>query len=421
MAPVLSIITSLGARSTLVPRAPQTGGYDYEPGAGVINPHDINNIVFFVLFGAICVAFILGGIWFFFWAKNGGFQFKEGDWDEYKSTVLRRRGPNGTIISGATAPTNLGGGSVYKDIVDDDGTTVITESTNLSGITAGVSDISARERRRALREKKIKQMQAERRDRKKEKSQKKSERHVDAEGIVVDELAEKQAEDELRKYRHERPARVGGLNKESDGSQWDGSTIPSESTVVSSLISNRQATPTNSPQKPAGGIRKVYSTADRTAERERERERERVRAEARRLQDRGRQAIMEGETSTNRRSRSRRDFSYQRAAESEIAESAVTRSSRRSERTERTERSERSERSERTERTERTGRSMPGSWAASDLDSDLGTKSYHHPIPELRSQSSAAPPPSRHRASDNRRSRSGYRRARNEDYTEDGY
>ncbi|PKS11666.1 hypothetical protein jhhlp_001817 [Lomentospora prolificans] len=401
--PPVDLLGPLKARAVLVAREPQTGGTDYEPGVGVINPHDINNTVFFVLFGFIGAAFVIAGIWFFFWAKNGGFEFKDGDWEEYKSTVLRRRGPNGTVISGATAPTNLGGGSVYKDIVDDDGTTVITESTGLSGITAGVSDISARERRRALREKKIKQMQEESRQRKREKQEKKkAKRHVDEDGVVVDEQAEKQAEDELRKYRHERPARVGGLNKESEGSQWDGSTNPSDSTVSSSLISNRQATPTNSPQK-SGGIRKVYSTADRTAERERERERERIRTEARRLQERGRQALVEREPSSHRRSR--RDFSYQRAAESEIAESAVTRSSRRSERTERTERSDRSERTERT---------MPGSWAASDIDSELGTKSYHHPIPELRSQSSAAP--SRHRSSDNRRSRSGYRRARNEDY-----
>ena len=402
-------------------REPQTGGEDYEPGAGVINPHNINNTVFFIFFGIISAAFVVAGIWFFFWAKNGGFQFKEGDWEEYKSTVLRRRGPNGTIISGATAPTDLGGGSVYKDVVDEDGRTVITESTGLSGITAGVSDISARERRRALREKKIKQMQEEHRQRKKEKKEKKKKesRHVDEHGVVVDAEAEKQAEDELRKYRHERPARVGGLNKESEGSQWDGSTNPSDSTVSSSLMSNRQATPTNSPQKPAGGIRKVYSTADRTAERERERDRERLRLEARRLQDRGRQALMEREPSTHRSGR--RDFSYQRAAESEVAESAVTRSSRRSERTERTERSERSERTERTERserTERTERTMPGSWTASEVDSDLGTKSYHHPIPELRSQASSAP--RRHQSSDrNRRSRSGYRRARNEDYTEE--
>jgi len=55
---------------------------------------------------------VITGIWFFFWAKNGGFYFKEGDWEDYKSTILRRKGPNGTTLSGATPSTNLGGGSV---------------------------------------------------------------------------------------------------------------------------------------------------------------------------------------------------------------------------------------------------------------------------------------------------------------------
>ena len=44
--------------------------------------------------------------------EEWGFYFKESDWDEYKSTVLRRKGPNGTTLSGATATTDLGGGSV---------------------------------------------------------------------------------------------------------------------------------------------------------------------------------------------------------------------------------------------------------------------------------------------------------------------
>ncbi|KAJ4263137.1 hypothetical protein NW762_006759 [Fusarium torreyae] len=327
-----------------------------EPESGSFDPHDIHNAGFFFLFALIGVAFVCTGIWFFFWAKNGGFQFKENDWDDYKSTVLRRTGPNGTILSNATRPTNLGGGSVYKDVDDDDTTTVVTESTALSGVTAGASDIGAREKRRRKQEK---------RDRARAKAGKKTSRHVGEQG-VEDEDAERAAKKELRQYRHERAARVGGLNKESEGSQWDGSTNPgTESNVSTNLLSDQQTTPTNTPTKSKGGIRKVYSTADRRETREQER----MRAEARRLREAGRNA--------------RRDFSYQRAesytrADSQVSESLL-------------------DGSQLTRTTDDSG--------------DLGTKSYHHPMPELREME-------RERAREERRARRaerGYRRGRGED------
>ncbi|KAG6141715.1 hypothetical protein E4U28_002940 [Claviceps purpurea] len=281
-----------------------------DPSHGILDPHDINNVGFFVLFALIGVAFVVTGIWFFFWAKNGGFHFKEGDWEDYKSTVLRRKGPNGTLLSGATRSTKLGGGSVYKDVYDDDGTTIITDSTGLSGVTAGASDIAAREKRRAKQE-------ARDRERRKKRSEKQKKKHKDKSGDegtrragedgVLDEMAEKEALEQLRSYRHERPARVGGLNKESDGSQWDGSTNPSESTVSSDLLSHRQSTPTTTPTKKtaAAAIRKVYSTTDRGEQREAER----IRAEARRLREESRSR--------------RRDFSFNRP---DATESAATES-----------------------------------------------------------------------------------------------
>lgn len=338
-----------------------------DPSKGVLDPHDISNVGFFVLFALIGVGFIVTGIWFFFWARNGGFHFKENDWDDYKSTVLRRKGPNGTLLSGATPSTNLGGGSVFKDVVDDDGT-VVTENTALSGITAGASDIGAREKRRKKQEK---------RDREKRK-RRNEKRHVGEYG-VEDDVAEDAAKKELRSYRHERPARVGGLNRQADSSAFDGSTNHSQtqgsteasgSTVESELLSNRQSTPTSTPtgtptkkredkdKKSTPAIRKVYSTADRNAEREAER----IRAEARRLREEGRTA--------------RRDFSYQRggAAESALSESLLE----------------------------------------SSVDgSDLGTKSYHHPMPELREEGQRE---QRQREREERRARrGGYRRGRGDD------
>ncbi len=245
-----------------------------DPHHGVTNPTDLNNPALFVLFGLIGAAFVVTGIWFFFWAKNGGFHFKETDWEEYKSTVLRRKGPNGTLLSGATPSTNLGGGSIYKDMDDgsteDAATTVVSATT---GITGGVSDVLGRDRRRKRRE----QKERDRDRRREEKAEKKAKltkkrdkagtRKVNADGVLVDEYAEAEAEQHLESYRHERPAGVGGLNKQSDASAWDGSTNPSRSTgapttagpassagsaaksrtadssATSDLLSNREKTP----------------------------------------------------------------------------------------------------------------------------------------------------------------------------------
>lgn len=332
-----------------------------DPASGVLDPHDISNVGFFVLFALLGLGFVVGAIWFFFWARNGGFHFKQTDWEDYKTAVLRRRGPNGTLISGATESTDLGGGSVYKDVADDDGKTAITESTGLSGITAGASDIVAREKR----EEKRAQRHRERERRKKEKKrssaedEKKHHRRVGEDGDVQDEEAERKAQDELRNYRHERAARVGGLNKQSEGSSWDGSNPTTSHTgTESELLPNKQSTPTSTPtkdKKRGGGIRKVYSTADRNADREAER----IRNEARRLRDEGRSH--------------RRDFSFQRA--------------------------------------EPTDSLLSGSGVSgiSGEGSDLGTKSYHHERPEIsRAQ--------REREREERRARrGGYRRGRGDE------
>ncbi|CRK20582.1 hypothetical protein BN1723_000395 [Verticillium longisporum] len=201
------------------------------------------------------------------------------------------------------------GGSGYRDDEHDDDAT-----TALSGITAGASDIAARERREKKRRDKSKEKERRRRD----KEHKKDKKHHDEKtefvsaasaaaplALALEEDAEREAKQHLRSYRHERPARVGGLNAASEASEWDGSTNPADSTVSSTLLSN--TTPPPSSRKKAGGIRKVYSTADRTADREQER----IRAEARRLAERGRAA-----------GSARRDFSYQRA-DSNVSESDV--------------------------------------------------------------------------------------------------
>ncbi|EPS35163.1 hypothetical protein H072_11513 [Dactylellina haptotyla CBS 200.50] len=71
-----------------------------EKRAGYVKPSDISK-------GVIAIFAILGGamagsVWWFF-LKQGGFVWKEEDWDDYKSSVMRRKGPDGkTISSGST-------------------------------------------------------------------------------------------------------------------------------------------------------------------------------------------------------------------------------------------------------------------------------------------------------------------------------
>lgn len=378
-----------------------------DPSRGVVDPHNINNTVMFVLFGLIGASFVVLGIWFFFWARNGGFYFKENDWDDYKTTVMRRRGPNGTILSNATPSTNLGGGSIYKDV--DDGTTVsastryrdgrnhrhnddddnrtdITSSSYMTGITAGVSNIGARDARRKKKEARDRERERRREEKAMAKAEKKAvergegksaSRKVGADGALIDEEAEELAKEQLRSYRHERPARVGGINKESDASTWDGSTNPSassagarsERTEASELLGDRQRTPTSTPTKKSGGIRKVYSTADKVANREAEREAERVRAEARRLQEKGRAHMSAvssaaGSGSGSAAAAPRRDFSFQRGHVDDRDQFAMRRIEENDE--------------------DRHRHHVPGSYVGSDYTgSEVGTKAYHHPIPEL--------------------------------------
>ncbi|MCJ1349914.1 hypothetical protein MMC31_008157, partial [Peltigera leucophlebia] len=142
-------------------------------GKGAYNPNDINNRGIFALFALLAAGLVLTSIWFSFWAKNGGFHFKEGDWEEYKSTVLRRKGPNGTTLSNATKSTELGGGSVVA-----------------------TSEVKEEEDAESLFLKKGK------RARKGRKPRGNKNNH----------------DTDVRAYRHEKPARVGGLNKEPDGS-----------------------------------------------------------------------------------------------------------------------------------------------------------------------------------------------------------
>ncbi|KAI1436030.1 hypothetical protein GGR50DRAFT_264184 [Xylaria sp. CBS 124048] len=344
-----------------------------DPSAGVTNPHDINNTFVFIIFGLIGVGFVLTGIWFFFWAKNGGFHFKENDWEDYKSTVLRRKGPNGTLLSNATPSTDLGGGSIYKDMDDTrtaytGGLTEMTGDTmsTMTGITAGASDIAGRERRRRAREER------------KRASRKKGRSASGGRGETEDET--------LRAYRNERSARVGGLNKESEASEWEGSTNPEMSTVAGSepLLAHRQSTPTRANKHAATGEESYYESASERTRDDKSRPPRsgakaggirKVYSTAARREDRMRTAASSSSSNSNNKTALQRNYSYQRA-DLRSPTSAIN---------------EEHESSSFIGPTERAsgGRYLPAPLSrvteSDGGDSDLGTKSYRHHIPGISS------------------------------------
>ncbi|OCL06928.1 hypothetical protein AOQ84DRAFT_355227 [Glonium stellatum] len=186
-----------------------------DPAAGSQPANAINNQGFQALFALIGAGMVLGSIWFFFWAKNGGFKWRETDWDDYKSTVLRRKGPDGKTLSNATKSTRLGGGSVVHG--GSYGHSAMSEGyTDETGTSADMSEIreakAEHDHRQGLR--------GGGRSHRKESS--------------------KQKDPDVLEYRHEKPARVGGLNRQHDGSYFDYSnTEPSE---VDSNISQQPLT-----------------------------------------------------------------------------------------------------------------------------------------------------------------------------------
>lgn len=385
----------------------------YNPGHGTIEGTSIPNTFVFVLLGLIGASFVVTGVWFFFRARNGGFHWRQNDWDDYKSTVLRRKGPNGTTLSGATESTDLGGGSVYKDYDGND-----AKSSLGSELSYLKRKIKGKKREKFTGDKRSKSG--------KEKRSKlrggDADHSVDLEANTAYEPSYEPSnmggtvDEDMRAYRHEKPARVGGLNKAPDSSQWDGSTAPSD--VHSDLLSNREPTPTKKASKKqeyTGGIRKVNTTStfwggqkskrkikDNDDVKSKRQESQRtipemseasastngnsqyIQEEARRLQELGRAA---------KNGRVRRDFSFQygddvshvSASETDPSISASRREARRKER-----REGHSSRSPDKRKSQSPSKKIPGSvyeygsiMSDEEHDGDLGTKVYHHPIPGL--------------------------------------
>jgi hypothetical protein len=211
-----------GAESNMAPRLfARDEPKPVQGGGGAVDPGNINMQGIMAIFAIICAAFVVGGIWFFFWAKNGGFVWREGDWEEYKSTVLRRKGPDGKTLSNATASTDLGGGSVVeKGYRDDDtmtrtvtGTGTMTESV---GMTAESESVREKPKKSKGRRKGFAETAKEKllRSRKEDKW-------------------EGAGDEDVLAYRNEKPAGVGGMNREFEGTYHGSNTEYSATTAPS--------------------------------------------------------------------------------------------------------------------------------------------------------------------------------------------
>ena len=434
-----SVLTS--ATKKLQKRQNDNNNSNWRPGEGIVPPTSVPTNAIFAIFGIIGAGFVITAIWFFMIAPNGGFVFREGDWEDYKSTVLRRKGPNGTTLSGATESTMLGGGSVvgrrerrrYRDKLGssdasseawtktestlDSETVVSSEMDAMTSITRGVSGGYRREKvaqsNKAIKKEEERLLKEERRREKEEARRQKrrgkgkgydEESSVGFEESVYDEPVEA-----IRSYRHEQPARVGGMNREADGSGFETSTYVS-SEATESLIGGQQMDPRSSPKKErtrrykdsvyseimiespsptkkrdGPGIRKVDTVY----------EQDRLAKEARRLRDKGRAEAANRAAGSSELPK--RNFSF--APGDDV--SAVSSEEARNERNERRERRRR-------ERAERDQRNIPGAFAEESEVSGVtastdttGTKSYHHPIPGL----SSAPPAGDSYAEERRRRR----------------
>ena len=105
--------------------------------------------------------------------------WRKGDWEDYKSTVLRRKGPDGKTLSNATASTELGGGSVVGSMGVYDAESVVYEHGAKNGNGKGKKVKGKGKKGRAARD------------------------------------------EDVRAYRHEKPAKVGGLNRQPDATYTD--------------------------------------------------------------------------------------------------------------------------------------------------------------------------------------------------------
>ncbi|KAH0286123.1 hypothetical protein M436DRAFT_60263 [Aureobasidium namibiae CBS 147.97] len=199
----------------LISRAPPV------PCAGCLDPSKVNNKVYFSLFALIFLAIVLASIWFFFHAKNGGFHWQQGDFDDWKSTVLRKKDANGNTIYSARSVVSRPRKSdriAAKSVVgfDEKGRKGIMAVRGFGGshsvyYSDGFTQYSG-DRSDAM-------TSISRNNN--EKRQPKIRGGGYSAAPTSTNHSRRYRDRDLRDYKHEKPARVGGMNRSADGTSYD--------------------------------------------------------------------------------------------------------------------------------------------------------------------------------------------------------
>lgn len=229
----------------------------FVPGQGTRPPESFNNNGFLALFAVIGAAMVVASLWFFFWSKNGGFKFQEGDWDDYKSTVLRRKGPDGKTLSNATKSTKLGGSTIagtqhYRWAKQEARSVVGYDEKGRKGITAqrgwgkthSLWSGDTSYQNETFGTQTISDMTEIRDNPSSHQHQHHSSRHH-SEGHHSKRYRDRDVQD----YKRERPARVGGLNRIADGSHIDTSVEGSVASSAEPILNRPGAPGRSSPAK----------------------------------------------------------------------------------------------------------------------------------------------------------------------------
>ncbi|CAD0112340.1 unnamed protein product [Aureobasidium uvarum] len=188
------------------------------PCAGCLDPSKVNNKVYFSLFALIFAAIVVASIWFFFHAKHGGFHWQQGDFDDWKSTVLRKKDANGNTIYSARSVVSRPRKSdriAAKSVVgyDEKGRKGVMAVRGFGGshsvyysdgFTQYSGDRSDAMTSISRNEKKAPRI-----------------RGGYTQAPTTTDHSRRYCDRDLRDYKHEKPARVGGMNRSADGTTYD--------------------------------------------------------------------------------------------------------------------------------------------------------------------------------------------------------
>ncbi|KAF2151467.1 hypothetical protein K461DRAFT_295517 [Myriangium duriaei CBS 260.36] len=239
---------------SLVLRAAIASKTPWEACKGCRNPGSFNNAGIFVLFALLGLGMVCGSLWFFFHARNGGFVYHEGDWEDYKSTVLRKKGPDGKTIVSSRATTRWGGtekmsadeeknrwAAMSVVAKDDKGRKGILAKRGWGGTHAYTyaDDFTNYDGNRAMTEASpsVAGWMPPQDKKKKTKTKSKANPQPVPGAWDIDLEAnrghhnKRYKDRDVASYAKERSARVGGMNRSADGSHFDpsGSEISSNS------------------------------------------------------------------------------------------------------------------------------------------------------------------------------------------------